>query len=112
MKKIILCLLFLTVSVAFSQTEIPQAKDWNWVKHPGNPIMVSSTSFDAGKLYYLSVIEMDGKYHMWYRCDGLIQMSSFGHATSDDGITWTKHPSAILTPGGDGACPHETYIAA
>ena len=38
-------------------------------------------------------------YRMWYQTE---DQDGIGYATSTDGITWTKHLTPVLTPGGTG----------
>ena len=77
-----------------------------WTKHTGNPVMLpgAATDWDKGFIGIGSVIYYSNKYHMWYSggllAKGLLRI---GHATSDDGITWTKdfnNPVLDIGPAG------------
>ncbi|MBI3005477.1 MAG: T9SS type A sorting domain-containing protein [Ignavibacteriales bacterium] len=64
-----------------------------WTKHPGNPVLNVSGSWDAVHAGYPRVIYDGGTYKMWY--SGSASGSAFrsiGYATSPDGIIWTKWP--------------------
>ena len=65
-----------------------------WVKHPGNPVMTAGPEvWEDVKLLPGSVIFYDGIYHMWYSGGDFYLLGGdflIGHATSMDGITWTK----------------------
>ena len=54
--------------------------------------------FEAGEpgefdehLSYLNVVKECYLYHMWYACSPAGEPTRFTYATSEDGITWTKH---------------------
>lgn len=66
----------------------------SWNKYPGNPVMAAS-SHDFLKYPY--VISVDQTYRMWYT-EGSGSFSRIFYASSNDGIRWTKHGSAVLTP--------------
>jgi len=76
----------------------------HWTKHPDNPVMVPGLAgeWDEELLYpgYPgSVIYYDSTYHMWPTGNWI----SIGHATSPDGVTWTKDiNSPVLVGGSDG----------
>jgi predicted GH43/DUF377 family glycosyl hydrolase len=66
-----------------------------WAKYSGNPVMYpgSSTSWDKVTVGFGSVIYYNSKYHMWYTGGSTVDTTyrwKIGHATSDDGIAWTK----------------------
>ncbi len=66
----------------------------DWTKHPDNPVMVpgSAGEWDEHLDGIGSVIFYKNLYHMWYR--GFNNSGgSIGHATSPDGIIWTKDPN-------------------
>jgi len=97
--RIILCVLFMTsiFNVSFAQT--------NWTKYPGNPVMVKGEtgSWDDRNVGFPCVILVDETYHMWYDGNWDNQGNTnngIGHATSLDGIQWTKDIlNPILTKG-------------
>ncbi len=65
-----------------------------WTKHPGNPLFSPrSGGWDSGEVGHPSVLLLDGYYHMWYG-----NTYSVGHATSGDGIAWTRESSPVLDP--------------
>jgi len=66
----------------------------SWTKDPRNPIVLPGDdgAWDDDGIFMPSVVFHNNMYKMWYSGeDG--QSSRIGHATSSDGITWTKHPS-------------------
>ncbi len=71
-----------------------------WTKYTGNPVMNPGTSdnyYDLGRWPY--VIKVGNMYEMWYAG----KMPSYWgpaiyYATSPDGINWSKHSGAVLTP--------------
>ena len=80
-----------------------------WIKHSSNPVLDkgSSGTWDSLSVVSPSVVFMNGEYHMWYQgrtSSSSTIRESFGHATSSDGISWTKDPSnPVLTPGPSGS---------
>lgn len=58
-------------------------------------------SFDAHGITHLDVIAHDSQYWMYYHALPNPEYAGlqFGHATSIDGIHWTRHGEAVLTPG-------------
>ena len=74
----------------------------NWTKHPDNPVVVpgSSGEWDEEFIAPGSVIYYDNTYHMWYGGGKFAVNGSIGHATSPDGITWTKDTNnPVLSKG-------------
>jgi len=72
-----------------------------WTKHPNNPVLdVGPPGSWEESIVFTPDVHFDGQtYHMWYngfnRTDARI-----GHATSPDGISWTKNPAnPIINPG-------------
>jgi predicted GH43/DUF377 family glycosyl hydrolase len=66
-----------------------------WTRDANNPAVAlgGSGEWDDYHVYYPTVGEYDGEYHMWYT--GAPSSSGdyrVGHATSADGATWTKDP--------------------
>jgi predicted GH43/DUF377 family glycosyl hydrolase len=77
----------------------------HWIKHHENPIMVPGSSGDWDSLYVSTgpVIYYDTLYHMWYTGGMDEDTARIGHATSPDGITWTKDTNnPVLDVGPDG----------
>jgi hypothetical protein len=82
--------------------------------YEGNPILEPGPegSFDAGALGSMSVLLADGIFHMYYETWGVrsdaewdadeYESLQIGHATSRDGIRWTKDPgNPVLAHGGE-----------
>lgn len=73
--------LLLVASLAFSQTV--------WQKYEGNPVLSPTESWEYGfGVIAPNVLKIENSYKMWYT--GLGGNSQIGHATSADGIHWTK----------------------
>jgi hypothetical protein len=74
-----------------------------WTKDPNNPVLPrgSSGAWDYAWVHTGSVLYDSTQYHLWYSAwDGLSNWVRTGHATSPDGLTWTKDPSnPVLTVG-------------
>lgn len=72
----------------------------DWFKYAGNPVLTGSPGeWDEGNTIWPSVVKEGGRYKMWYYGGG----GQIGFATSDDGLSWTKHAgNPILTDGWDG----------
>ena len=100
MKKIYLLLLIATSTInLICQSE--------WTKHPGNPIMVAGPEeWEDAYIGPGSVIIHEGIYHMWYSAGHFPGAGNedfkIGHATSEDGLTWTKDENPVLGPGETG----------
>ncbi len=71
----------------------------SWSRHGGNPVLpLNSTGWDEtiGNPY---VIKEDSLYRMWFAGNSVMGTIEIGHATSPDGIQWTKDPSnPVLRP--------------
>ncbi len=80
----------------------------------GNPIIEPGPegSFDAGALGSMSVLLVDGVFHVYYETWGVrsdaewdaeeYESLTIGHATSMDGLNWTKDPeNPVLPQGGE-----------
>ena len=90
-------------SVAFLLTAFvflaaPASAQTKWFKYKGNPVLSpTSGTWDAGNVWVDRVIFRDSTYLMWYSGasagygypGGPMRL---GHATSPNGVTWTKHP--------------------
>lgn len=59
-------------------------------------------SFDANAVSGPCVLFQGGMYRMWYDAESGTGARSIGHATSSDGISWTKHPTSVLQTGAVG----------
>lgn len=74
----------------------------SWIKYSGNPVLKPS-AIDQRYIASPFVIRLIQTYNMWYTGKSASdsqssQISRILYATSFDGITWTKWPSAVLTP--------------
>lgn len=71
------------------------------VLEPGNP-----GEYDSRRVYAPDVVKINGQYEMWYsaQSDHERIVQRIGHATSPDGINWTKDGGCnpVLTPGAQG----------
>jgi predicted GH43/DUF377 family glycosyl hydrolase len=76
-----------------------------WDKYAGNPVLKADTaavSWERG-LYSPNVVYHDGIFHMWYVgiSDAYNAFVEIGHATSPDGINWTKDSlNPVIKRGG------------
>jgi len=76
----------------------------SWTKHPNNPVLssVPGGSWERDVVQHCAVIKDGTVYKMWYSgYEG--SNSRIGLATSNDGVTWTKHagnPVLDLGPAG------------
>ena len=82
-----------------------------WAKQPGNPRFGGGPpdAWDEGDVGEPFVMYDDGVYRMWYTAHD----SVIGYATSNDGITWSRHPEPVLEPDHrfwDGAGVSEPYV--
>ena len=105
MKRIFLLSLFLLSSIHL----ISQV---NWIKNP-EPVMLPGASgeWDHDFIAPGSVIYYDGAYHMWYAGGDFVGTVRIGHATSPDGIKWTKNPNnPVMDPGPEGAWDENTLF--
>lgn len=69
-------------------------------RHPANPILLPEPTSDWESLNVLNpaVIYEDGLFHMFYRAQGLDQVSRIGYAVSEDGVSWNRLRRPILEP--------------
>ena len=61
----------------------------NWTKHPGNPVL-TDPAFQSAGVAMGSVLRVDSTYHMYYNPANVAYRSVVCHATSSDGIIWTR----------------------
>jgi hypothetical protein len=83
-----------------------------WKKHPANPILDLGPpgTWDDWTVSSPTVIFDDTEYKMWYQAYDSAGIRRTGHAISDDGIVWEKHPSnPVLDVGPPGAW--DSYVA-
>lgn len=69
----------------------------SWTRHPANPVLGlgPTGSWDAGTTYFPSVVPSvtaAGSLEMWYTGYGVTGVH-IGHATSPDGVAWTRDPA-------------------
>jgi len=84
-------------------------------KYYGNPIMSSGSypAWDAAYIASPSVVYDDDQYHMFYNGNNpFLYNWAIGHATSSDGITWTKDSlnNPVLTAGSPGSWDDESVL--
>ncbi len=73
-----------------------------WTIGPSAPVlpMGKPGEWDEGGVETPSVVQFDGKWHLFYTGYKTNSAGEFrlGHATSEDGLVWTKDPSYLLGP--------------
>jgi predicted GH43/DUF377 family glycosyl hydrolase len=96
-------LLLITVLVVSANNSLAQ---YEWTKYPTNPLNIhgSPGSWDESLVTPCVIFNPDSdRYEMWYGTfDGTYPNNGIGFAWSTDGITWTKHPTAVMTPSATG----------
>ena len=75
-----------------------------WTRYSENPVFEAGPvgSFDHRVVMPATVIRRGALYHMWYGAaeePTLYTTYTIGYATSSDGVTWVRHPTAVLEPG-------------
>jgi len=75
----------------------------NWTLSPLTPVLEKSTAgWDSSSVETPAVVYYGGQYHMFYTgysgTPAETQYYRIGHATSADGIAWTKDESFLLGP--------------
>jgi predicted GH43/DUF377 family glycosyl hydrolase len=60
----------------------------NWTKYSSSPVLAMGSGWDSSQLGNASVTKVGSTYHMFYT--GYSGNDRIGHATSTDGIAWTK----------------------
>jgi predicted GH43/DUF377 family glycosyl hydrolase len=75
-----------------------------WTKHEANPVMGPGPAgaFDDYGLWPGTVLFDGETYRMWYTGDhqGEDIYWQIGYAESDDGLSWTRHPTPVVEPDG------------
>ena len=73
----------------------------SWNRHGGNPILKEGLpgSWEPFEVDHFSVVNASGTYHGWYGGDDGANWN-IGHATSPDGLNWTKDPDNPVLPYG------------
>jgi len=59
---------------------------FTWTKHPSNPIVIPTQSWELNNVLWPHVIFTGSQYQMWYAGN-----DDIGYAWSPDGIVWTKY---------------------
>jgi len=101
--------------------DIQQLRDMagtgRWAIYPHNPVLQPGAkgAWDAGALGSMTVLKVGSVCHMYYEAWGARENSSadyltlqIGHATSPDGLHWTKDPAnPVLPKGAAGEWDHD-----
>jgi len=86
----------------------------NWIKDSlNNPILEPGIigSWDEVEINNASVLILNNTYHLWYSGIDFFDDNRIGHATSPDGITWTKDSlNPVLDHGNFGTWDDEEVI--
>jgi len=85
---------------------------WEWEPYPGNPVLVMGPDwYDEFEVTNPAVVVVEGTYHMWYSCIAADGHNRIAHASSPDGIVWTKNSAnPVLDLGPDGSWDDEELI--
>ena len=105
MKKCIL--FFIAFQFLFFTNVFPQT---SWDKYEGNPVLEPGPagSWDSDGAMACSILFDGDMYHMWYSgFDGIF--NQIGHATSPDGIDWTKDPNNPVVEVGQAGSWEESH---
>jgi hypothetical protein len=133
--KINYLIISITLSLFFSCTskEDGYHRDFNSLKqiastegfkpYEGNPVISPGSvgTFDAGALGSMTILKVEDTFHIYYEGWGVrsekewdaaeYETLQIGHATSKDGIHWTKDPNnPVLTQGKEGECMKTDYL--
>lgn len=82
-----------------------------WAVYPNNPVLRPGApgTWDASALGSMTVFKAEGMFHLYYEAWGVRGNSAgdystlqIGHATSHDGVHWTKDPANPVLPKGSG----------
>jgi len=68
------------------------------------PILVIDQQWEKSRLFYPTVLKIDGAYLMWYGSywTGRENTTALGFAVSEDGLHWEKHPkNPVFRPDPD-----------
>lgn len=83
----------------------------NWTKDSNNPVLTTGTAgtWENSWICIGDVLDAGTKYHLWYSgADTLSGWVKIGHATSTDGLTWTKDPAnPVLVAEGSGSWEYQ-----
>jgi predicted GH43/DUF377 family glycosyl hydrolase len=81
-----------------------------WKRMSDRPVLASEKPWEKVAVMCPHVIwdEPAGLYRMWYSAGEQYEPNAIGHATSPDGLTWTKHAdNPVFRP--DPQCPWEKH---
>ena len=95
---LLVVLMTFAATCVFSQTR--------WFKYEQNPVMDvgSAGTWEGNGIIASRVIFQDSLYRMWYLGFGAGDIARTGHATSRDGVTWTKDTlNPVLSQGPPGS---------
>jgi len=69
----------------------------DWTRYNDHPMLESGMpgQWDENEIGPMCVVNRDSMYHMWYMGWNFTNVYQIGHATSPDGLTWSKD---ILNP--------------
>jgi predicted GH43/DUF377 family glycosyl hydrolase len=70
-----------------------------WTDFQANPVLKYSQATETGGLLQPSVIYENGTYKMWFSAMNSGGVCSVYYATSTDGLSWTRYPNPVLSPG-------------
>ncbi len=76
-----------------------------WTKYEGNPVFGPSSGWDNSHTFPGAVLKVNQVYHLYYYGPNSANSGkySIGHATSPDGIAWTRDGvSPVLNPADEG----------
>jgi len=98
---------------AYDRTTLQRlAGQTEWNTYEDNPVVTvgDQGEWDAGALGSMTVVEVDGLYHMYYEAWGVRSDTTWdadeyaslqiGHAVSIDGVHWAKDPINPVVPRG------------
>ncbi len=97
-----------SATVRAARRAVAWAAPGRWQVYTNNPIVSPgpSGSWDAGAIETMTVVRVGDVYHMYYEGwakgpnGGGLGAIQIGHATSSDGVHWTKDPAnPVLRPG-------------
>ncbi len=88
----------------------------NWIKHQDSVLSLGEKgSWDAVSQAGPCVLKLPDGFHMWYLGSGRINGKTawrIGHATSPDGLRWTKSaPEPVLDVGPPGAWDQGSFMS-
>ena len=82
------------------------SQDGNKWRVTSEPCIVVDQSWEQDRLFYSTVVQIDGAYLMWYGSywSGRPDTTALGFAASLDGLKWYKHPkNPVFRPAPDRA---------